>query len=225
MMYSFGARNDCAVVDEPFYSAYLAATGVEHPMQDEILASQPRNPDIVVQDMIGKIPDARSIFYQKHMAHHMLGHFDLGWMSEFQNVFLLRHPNRVVASYAALNQALTLDDVGFEQLARLYEQAKVLGQKPAIIDSFDIRANPKGMLQKLCSRLKLPWDAAMLNWPTGGNTADGVWAAHWYKAVHRSTGFAGPEGDLPLLTGAYAEVAAAAMPYYETLKAAALEPI
>ncbi|HAW46218.1 MAG TPA: sulfotransferase family protein, partial [Roseovarius sp.] len=34
MMYAFAARGDCAVVDEPFYAAYLAKTGLDHPMRD-----------------------------------------------------------------------------------------------------------------------------------------------------------------------------------------------
>ena len=48
MMRSFGNRPDCAVVDEPFYAAYLAATGRDHPMRAEVLASQPRDPSAVV---------------------------------------------------------------------------------------------------------------------------------------------------------------------------------
>ena len=35
MMYSFGARADCAVWDEPFYAAYLSLTGHDHPMAAE----------------------------------------------------------------------------------------------------------------------------------------------------------------------------------------------
>ena len=57
----------------------------------------------------------------------------------------------------------------------------------------------------------------MLSWPADGHTADGVWAAHWYGAVHRSTGFDGAEGPLPKLGGDYARVAAAAMAVYERL--------
>ncbi|MEM1067182.1 MAG: HAD family hydrolase, partial [Pseudomonadota bacterium] len=34
MMYAFAQRADCAVWDEPFYAAYLAATGLDHPMRD-----------------------------------------------------------------------------------------------------------------------------------------------------------------------------------------------
>ena len=40
MMYAFGNRADFAAWDEPFYAAYLKATGIDHPMRDEILSSQ-----------------------------------------------------------------------------------------------------------------------------------------------------------------------------------------
>ena len=44
MMRSFGARRECDVVDEPFYAAFLAASGLAHPMREEVLASQPADP-------------------------------------------------------------------------------------------------------------------------------------------------------------------------------------
>ncbi|MGB8717614.1 MAG: hypothetical protein WCD66_14845, partial [Rhodanobacteraceae bacterium] len=59
----------------------------------------------------------------------------------------------------------------------------------------------------------------MLHWPSGGHPADGVWAPHWYGAVHASTGFADPEGALPRHSGAAARLVDAAMPYYEKLRA------
>jgi hypothetical protein len=42
MMRSFGARPDTAVIDEPFYAVYLAMTGLNHPMRDEVLTSHRR---------------------------------------------------------------------------------------------------------------------------------------------------------------------------------------
>src|SRR5690606_28554937 len=38
MMRAWGSRADTAVMDEPFYAAYLAATGLDHPMRDAVLA-------------------------------------------------------------------------------------------------------------------------------------------------------------------------------------------
>ena len=45
------------------------------------------------------------------------------------------------------------------------------------------------MLQKLCDRIGIPFDEAMLGWPAGARPEDGIWAQYWYASVHRSTGF------------------------------------
>ena len=44
LMYSFAARGDCAVWDEPFYAAYLRETGIAHPMATEIIAANEADP-------------------------------------------------------------------------------------------------------------------------------------------------------------------------------------
>ena len=219
MMYAFGARADCAVSDEPFYAAYLAATGLDHPMRDAILASQPTDPAAVARHLAGPVPGGKAHWYQKHMTHHMLPGVPRDWMADVVNVFLIRHPARVVASYARKREAPVLADLGFVQQAELYDHVRALGQAPVVIDSADVRADPEAALSGLCAAIGLPWDPAMLSWPAGGHPEDGVWAAHWYGAVHRSTGFDGPEGALPALEGDYARLAEAALPHYERLRA------
>ena len=213
MMYSFAARGDCRVVDEPFYAAYLAETGSDHPMRDAVLASQSRDTREVAESLI--LPVLEPIFYQKHMTHHMLPDWPLDWMKQVQNVFLIRHPARVVASYAAKREAPRLDDIGFVQQAKIMERV----EKPIVVDASDIRLDPAAMLQRLCAALGIAWTEKMLSWPAGGHASDGVWAAHWYGAVHRSTGFAGPEEPLPEVTGPLAELVDAAMPFYEAMAA------
>ncbi len=217
MMYAFAARGDCAVVDEPFYGAYLAKTGLDHPMRAEILTSQGSDADQIIAQITGPIPGEGPHFYQKHMAHHMLPGIERSWMSGFKNVFLIRHPARVIASYAAKREAPTLEDIGFRQQAELFEQVQDMGGDPIVIDSADIRADPPAMLEKLCNTLGLEWRPTMLNWPAGGHVNDGVWASHWYGAVHRSIGFAGGEGALPELAGPYKVLAKTALPFYQSL--------
>lgn len=220
MMYSFGGRKDCTVIDEPFYASYLAMTGVVHPMQTEILAAQSSNAAEVAQQILAPIDKA--VFYQKHMTQHMVDGVPRNWISEVTNVFLIRHPARVVASYAKKREGPTLDDIGFHQQAELFDYVCALGKKPVVIDSHDIRRDPEGMMRKLCAAIELPWDAGMLHWPSGGHASDGAWASHWYGAVHRSNGFADAEGDFPYLESDYAEIAAQAMPYYDRLAAVKL---
>ena len=121
MMYAFAARGDCAVVDEPFYAAYLAATGLAHPMQQEVIASQSTDPLQVAADCIGPIPQGQSLFYQKHMTLHMIPGFPRDFLRDLTNVFLIRHPARVVASYAKKREGPTLADIGFQQQAQLFD--------------------------------------------------------------------------------------------------------
>lgn len=220
LMYSFAARGDCAVVDEPFYAAYLAQTGIIHPMNVEILASQPSDPAQVATLITGPNPTLQPVFYQKHMTHHMLPGMDLDWMAQCENVFLIRHPARVIASYARKREGPTLTDIGFSQQAALFDrESNRLGRAPIVIDSFDIRANPAAMLGKLCAALNIPYTDKMLHWPAGGHADDGVWASHWYGAVHRSTGFEDAEGPLPVLPSDYDDLLSAALPLYDAIKA------
>lgn len=217
MMYSFGNRADCAVVDEPFYVPYLEKTGIDHPMRDEIIASGTSDLATVTSQILGTNPAQKPHFYQKHMTQHMVDGIPRDWMSHVTNVFLIRHPARVVASFAKKYPGVSESDIGFIKQNELFDYVCALGQSPIVIDSADIRADPERMLRRLCAELGIDWDPAMLSWPIGGHEADGVWAAHWYDAVHRSTGFAGAEGALPELTGRLADLVELVMPAYEVM--------
>ena len=218
MMYAFAARGDCVVRDEPFYAAYLKATGLDHPMAADIIANQETDPARVAAACAGPIPGGKPLFYQKHMTVHMIPAFDRGFMADCTNVFLIRHPARVVASYADKRENPTLFDIGFVQQAELFDAlADRTGHAPIVIDSHDIRENPKAALSALCHALGIPFTEKMLRWPAGGHPDDGVWAPHWYGAVHRSTGFAEPEGSLPVLSDIAQSLTEAAMPYYKRL--------
>jgi hypothetical protein len=223
LMYSFAARGDCAAWDEPFYAAYLAATGLDHPMRAAVIAGGDPNPARVAAACAGSAPGGQPVFYQKHMTHHMIPGVPLGFMAACTNVFLIRHPARVIASYTAKREAPTLDDLGFPQQAALFDrEADRLGRAPLVIDSAAIRADPKGALTRLCAALGLPFTEAMLSWPAGPKPFDGAWAPHWYPSVHRSTGFDAAEGPLPDTGPDQRPLLAAALRVYERLRAHAL---
>ena len=225
MMYAFGARADCDVWDEPFYAAYLHRTGLAHPMRAEIIAAGETDPAKVAERCAAPAPTCRPHFYQKHMTHHMVDGFDRHWFAAVTHIFLIRHPARVLASYAQKRENPTLDDIGFRQHAEIFDAVRKEGLPAIVVDSDDIRRAPEPILRALCDGIGLPFDPAMLSWPAGGQPRDGVWAAHWYDAVHRSTGFAGPEGPLPAVTGPLTEIHDAALPFYDALKPHALTPL
>lgn len=225
MMYAFAARGDCAVWDEPFYAAYLAGTGLAHPMAAEVMAAGMTDPAEVAAACLAPPPGGQPVFYQKHMSQHMIDGVPRDWIEGVTNAFLIRHPCRVMASFSAKYEDVDLKDIGFVQQAELFDQvADRLGQPPVVVDSADIRRAPGPMMQALCAALGIPYAPAMLHWPAGPKPYDGVWAPHWYGAVHRSTGFADPEGPMPVLTGRLAAIAEAALPSYERLASFSLTP-
>ncbi len=220
MMRAFENRPDTAVVDEPFYAAYLAATGLEHPMRAEVLASQPTDWRAVTAALLGPVPDGRPIFYQKHMTHHMLDGFGREWIAACRNAFLIRDPADVLASYVEKRGEVTLADIGIVQQVELFErELDRLGAPPPVIDSADVLAGPRGALSALCAALGIPFTERMLSWPAGRRTTDGVWAPAWYDAVERSTGFAAPSRQRPrrALPTELRAIADEAKPLYEKL--------
>jgi hypothetical protein len=220
MMYSFAARGDCAVWDEPFYAAYLQATGIPHPMAAEVIAAGEPDPSKVAAICTGHILQCQSLFYQKHMTLHMIPAFGRRFMRGLTNVFLIRHPAHVIASYAQKRDAPTLADIGFAQQAELFDEvADWLGKAPLVVNCADIRTNPECVLARLCAALGIAYTPKMLSWPAGPKLYDGVWAPHWYNAVWASTGFGAAPDEPPPLPPDLQSIADEARPYYEKLKA------
>ncbi|MDC1198878.1 HAD family hydrolase [bacterium] len=226
MMRSFGNRADCVVWDEPFYAAYLAETGLDHPMRAEVLAAGETDWRKVAERCVGPGPGEKAIFYQKHMTHHMVPAFERDWIDKVTNAFLIRAPERVLASYAAKREDPTLADIGFVAQAELFARAADrLGHAPPVLDAEDVRGFPKSSLKLLCEALRIPFDPAMLSWAPGPRPEDGAWAPHWYDGLWRSTGFAPPEdGPPPDLPPALARLADAARPHYDALRRHRLRP-
>ncbi len=216
MMYCFANRPDFQAIDEPFYACYLDQTGLDHPMRDDVLNAQLRDPNAVIDDLISS---RGSHYYQKHMTQHMLPTIPRDWIEQVTNVFLIRHPYRVLASFSVKYDNPTMDDIGFRQQAELFDHLIERGKHPIVIDSADIRRDPRTYIAKLCDALGIEYHDEMLTWDKGPKPFDGVWAPHWYGAVHGSTGFAGEEGPLPELVPELREMADQCMGYYEKMLA------
>jgi hypothetical protein len=218
MMRSFGSRPDCAVSDEPFYGPYLLLTGLDHPMREEILHHHEKDWRKVDAALAGPPPGGKRLWYQKHMTHHMLPEIGRSFMRASRHAFLIRHPARVLSSYAAKREDVELDDIGFRQQEALFDEAaSIAGEAPPVVDAEAILADPKRMLGLLCAALKIPFSEAMLSWPPGPRDSDGIWGPHWYDAVNRSTGFA-PARPTPRLDDTHLRgLEGQALPIYHRL--------
>lgn len=188
LMYSFAQRKDTRVYDEPLYAHYLAQTdAVEyHPGAEEVLASMENDGNKVVDMMLG--PHDTAVVFFKHMTHHLVN-LDLGFLKDTINVILTRDPREMLPSIAKVINNPRPRDLGYEAHFLLLEELNRIGQEPLVLDAKNILMDPEGVLSKLCERIGIPFDKAMLTWEAGPRPEDGVWAKYWYANVHRSRGF------------------------------------
>ena len=216
-MYSFAQRSDTTVVDEPFYACYLSKTDANHPGKEQVLKSQSSDEEVVKKNLFRTAQ--KPIRFIKNMAHHIEVIND-GFLSKCKNIFLIRDPKQLIASYAQVIEKPTMRDIGIEHEYHLYQKTK----DPVVIDSGLILQNPESVLKQLCARLELKFEPSMLQWEAGPKPYDGIWAPHWYANVHRSTGFEKQTtSDRPLpaeLQPLYQNAAA----YYQKLLHHALKP-
>jgi hypothetical protein len=224
LMRAWENRPDCTVTDEPLYAAYLAATGLDHPLRDEVIAAGDTDWRRVAAFLTGPVPDGRPVWYQKHMTHHLLPDMALDWVHGLTNVLLIRDPVDVVASYLKSRATVVPADIGLLQQAALYDELRHAGsgEAPLVIDADDFLRDPEVYLRALCAHVGIAFDPGMLHWPAGPRDSDGVWAPAWYDAVWRSTGFEPWQARAPQLDAAARAVAEACRPAYERLRAARL---
>ena len=225
MMRAWENRDDCVVWDEPLYGYYLDASGVPHPGAAEIIADQGTDANAIIARCIGDVPGGKNIFYQKHMTLHLLPQLDRAWLASLVNCFLIREPEAVIASYAAVRSDATLDDIGFTQQAELFDYVRhISGETPLVIDSREFLLDPRAMLEAICAKLDIEFVPAMLSWPEGARDSDGVWAKHWYDSVWSSTGFAAYREKGYQLSAKDQKISLQARPYYEELYQYRLKP-
>ena len=187
VMYAFRERADTSVIDEPLYAHYLRRSGVDHPGRDDVLAAQDDDGDRVVREVILG-PSPTPVLFFKHMAHH-LGGLDLGFLDQVTNVLLTRDPREMLPSLVHQVPEPTLEGTSLPTQVDLVERVVAAGGTPIVVESRRLLQDPKTVLEAVCERVGIPFEAGMLSWEAGPKPEDGVWAPHWYDNVHRSTGF------------------------------------
>jgi hypothetical protein len=155
LMRAWENRPDTVVTDEPLYAFYLTATGLDHPGRDEVIASQPQDWRVVLRELTaGPLPPGVTIYYQKHMTHHLLPSVDRSALAGLRHAFLIRDPRSLLASYARVRSAPTLADLGLRQQAEIFEEFG-----GPVLDSADLLAAPEPALRALCAALGVPFSA------------------------------------------------------------------
>ncbi len=226
LMRAWENRPDTVVCDEPLYAYYLKRTGLPHPGRSEIIRSQPTRWSTVTKHLTTAVPGRKSIYYQKHMVHHLLPEIDRAWLLEIKHAFLIRNPQEMLPSLARVTPDPTVQDTGLPQQLELYRFLLArTGETPPVMDSRDVLENPEGMLRALCGALKVPFLESMLSWPPGPRASDGVWARYWYHRVESSSGFRPYRPSKERVPTALEALRGECLPLYSRLHRNRLEPL
>ena len=227
MMRAWENRPDTAVMDEPFYGAYLANTGLAHPMRDEVLAAHETSWEKIAEACatVASAP----VVYQKHMCQHMIAAAPRDWMRSVRHAFLIRPPAAVAASFRKGWSGMGASDLGYRRQVELFDEVcQITGFAPPVVEARDVLERPEAMLRALCGALGAPFHEAMLSWPSGSRASDGVWGAHWYRTVNGSTGFvatAETADDAASVPDELAIIVEESLPFYEQLRGWRLGPV
>ncbi len=214
LMRAWENRPDTVVYDEPLYAHYLRETGLDHPGREEVLAAQDTDWRRVAVMLTGPLPVGVGVFYQKHMAHHLLPCVGRDWLAGLRHAFLIRDPAEMLASYARVRDTPTLEDTGLPQQVEIRRS-----YAGPVVDARDLLLAPGPVLRALCAELAVPFDERMLGWPAGPRSTDGVWAPYWYDGVRASTGFAAYRPPTEPFPPRLAPLLQRCRPYYDELHA------
>ena len=220
MLRSWENRPDTFVCDEPLYAHYLQQTGREHPGASEVIEHHETDWRKVVAWLTDDVPDGQAVFYQKHMAHHLLPMIERDWLSGLTNCFLIRDPREMITSLLQIIPDPKIEDTGMPQQVEIFELVRRrTGATPPVLDSRDVLEDPRRMLALLCEAVGVEFDESMLSWPAGSRDTDGIWAKHWYANVEKSTGFAPYRPKTDAVPHSHSDMHAECMEYYNTLYA------
>ena len=190
LMRSWGSRSDTFVIDEPYYAYYLNQNDLDHPGREDVLSEGELDVNKVSNGLINHTKGNCTIYYQKHITHHLLKSINREWMKSVINCFLIRDPKDMIISYSRVHPNLNMHLLGLEEQNEIFEYIKnITGEIPPIVDAKDVLLNPRDVLSKLCKSIGVTFSEEMLSWSSGPRDTDGNWGKYWYKNVMNSTGF------------------------------------
>jgi len=212
LMYSFAQRDDTKVVDEPYYGYYLTKSKIEHPGQQEIIDTMEVDPVEITKNIFSD--QDKPVLFLKNMAHHLI-EMDLSFLEKMTPLFLIRDPQKLIASFAKVIPNPTATDIGVKKQFDLFKMFN--SRNPVVLDSGELLKNPQSVMQKLSDKLEISFENNMLSLPAGAIKEDGIWAKYWYKNVHTSTGFQKPTENKTVLPAHCQELYESSKKFYNHL--------
>lgn len=187
LLYAFAQHPDCFYFDEPFLWSYLKRNqnfeleGIEPYLQSELADAEKQYAALFADH-------GKPVHYIKNMAYQC-DDPDAIRLDCFTHGFLIRSPEKIVASYLKNCSECSGGDFALNKLWRIYQRVKAQGEPAPVIDADDLLKNPELMLKALCRIFAIPFTPAMLRWEPGPLKGNITLPGTWYDEVKKSTGF------------------------------------
>lgn len=180
-------RGDFKVFHEPFsYLFYLkeqvgTAVGLNpdpnHPLDF---------PDILT--MIKSEALKAPVFF-KDMSFYIINRADKGFLSLFENTFIIRDPAITLVSFYKFNPNFMMVEAGYAEQRKIFEMVMDITDKvPALVDAEDLVENPYGVVKGYCERVGIPFMPEALTWQAILRPEWKPWEV-WHLDIAKSTGF------------------------------------
>ena len=177
-------RGDFTVLHEPFSEHYYYGPGKR---SDRYEAIRPHATPTRILEAIDDAGTERRVFL-KDMASHVRDLVDPGFVARFQHTFLVRDPAWALPSLEAKWPDFTEEEAGYTALAELVDAVDAAGEQPVIIDSLDVRSDPRGTIGAYCAAVGIPFVPDALEWSPGMPGGWELWE-DWHHDVAASDGF------------------------------------
>jgi hypothetical protein len=180
-------RRDLAILHEPFSYLYYVNENSASIPQEHVDPNHPTTyPEI--KSLIFSKAEQQPVFF-KDMCSHCYSHVidDEKFLGHLDNTFLIRDPAKAIPSYYAMNPKVTRDEIGYEQLFKVFNQVKRLNGKSPVIDADDLEDDPAATVAAYCRSLEIPFMPEALSWEPENPKKWKIWEK-WHKDAAQSTG-------------------------------------
>jgi Sulfotransferase domain len=214
------ARGDFVMLHEPF--ADLAAKG-----EYDLAGTRVTSPAQAI-DEIGRISAERPVFFKDTTEYRHAALFaDPRLMELATHTFIVRDPRRAIESHYAMNPAVTLPEIGFENLHEIFGLVRAAtGTVPPVVDADTLVRQPEQTVRAYCAAVGIPFDPQSLRW-SPGERPEWRRTSHWHRDAAESSAFRESErryevrvDNDPALAAFYAHH----LPFYRELLDFALPP-
>ena len=182
-------RGDFGVHDEPFgQSFYYSQERCNNTRYPNIEPNSQYNFGPTLERL--KQENKKQPIFIKDMGFHVIHIANQEFLSNFNNSFLIRHPDKTLPSFFNNWPDFTLEETGYAELYKLFEIAQQIGDKlPLVIDSDVLVKKTKATVRAYCNVIGIPFIEKALEWKAEPQPEINQWEGGWHNYVLSSQGF------------------------------------